>query len=144
MGSNVEVHAAKFEAFDRGDLDAAVKVFAESATFIDHARGLVLQGRDQIKEWMVEWRRTFPDARCTDIDYLETGNATIARLTGRATNDGPLGDLPPTGRKVVLPVCDIHECDSEGRVVRGDIYYDRLSVLEQLGHMPAPQPAAAG
>ena len=143
MRSKVEVHAAKHEAFNTGDLDGCVSLFAESATYTDHPRGLVLRGRDEIKQWLSEWKRAFSDARCTDIRYIETENATISRFVGRGTNDGPLGDLPATGREFAIPHCDIFEFDSLGRILTAEHYYDQLSVLQQLGHVAAPEPAPA-
>ena len=140
---NVEVHRSKHEAFNRGDLDAAAAVFADSATYADQPRGLVLNGPAEIKQWLAGWKAAFSDARCTDIRFIETENATISLFMGRGTNDGPLGDLPPTGRDFAIPHCDVFEYDAEGRVVRAEHYYDQLSVLQQLGHMAQPEPASA-
>jgi hypothetical protein len=71
---------------------------------------------------------------------FETKNATISRYIGRGTNDGPLGDLPATGRSC-FPPCDIFEFDSDRRVAKAEIYYDQLSILEQLGHVAQPESA---
>lgn len=140
MRSNVEVHAAKHELFNRGDMEGAASLFAESATYTDHPRGLVLRGRDEIKQWLAGWKQAFSDARCTDIRIVETENATVSRFIGRGTNDGPLGDLPATGREFAIPHCDIFEYSSDGEIVRAEHYYDQLSALRQLGHVPDPEP----
>jgi steroid delta-isomerase-like uncharacterized protein len=139
--TKVEVHKAKHEAFNRGDLQAAAGFFAESATYTDHAKGVVRRGRQEIKAGLEEWKHAFGDAHITDASFLETENATISRFMGRGTNDGHLGELPATGRSVAFPMCDIFEYDSEGRVVKAEIFYDQLSVLQQLGHMPQSEPA---
>jgi hypothetical protein len=59
-------------------------------------------------------------------------------FTGTGRNDGPLGPLPATGREASVPFCETREYDADGKVVRSDLYYDQLTLLEQLGHMQVP------
>jgi hypothetical protein len=54
------------------------------------------------------------------------------------TQDGPLGPFPATGKEFALPLCEMWHFDSSGRVVGGDLYYDQVSLLTQLGLMPQP------
>jgi hypothetical protein len=39
---------------------------------------------------------------------------------------------------MALPFCEILRYDREGRIVSGEIYYDSLSMLVQLGHAQPP------
>ena len=48
--------------------------------------------------------------------------------------------MPPTGRKINFPYCEICRFDKEGRFVSGEAYYDLYTLLTQLGHV---QPIAA-
>ena len=57
------------------------------------------------------------------------------------THDGPLGPLQATGKEFTLPLCEMWHFDSSGRVVGGDLYYDQVSLLTQLGLMPQPSGA---
>jgi steroid delta-isomerase-like uncharacterized protein len=143
MTSLVEKQKTKIDAFNRGDFDASASVFAESATFTDHARGIVLRGRREIRDWCAGWKASFSDARITDPVYMATGTASIARYVGRGTNDGLLGELPATGRSVAFPNCEIFEYDAEGQVVRAEVYYNQLSILQQLGLATEPSTAGA-
>jgi hypothetical protein len=68
--------------------------------------------------------RRWPDGGCT---FTVTG-----------THDGPLGPLPATGQEFTLPLYEMWHFDSSGQVVGGDLYYDQLSLLTQLGLMPQP------
>jgi hypothetical protein len=54
---------------------------------------------------------------------------------------GPLGPFPATGKEFALPLCEMWHFDSSGRVVGGDLYYDQVSLLMQLGLMPQPSSA---
>ena len=53
----------------------------------------------------------------------------------------PLGPLQGTGKEFTLPLCEMWHFDSSGRVVAGDLYYDQVSLLTQLGLMPQPSGA---
>ena len=47
------------------------------------------------------------------------------------------GSVPPTGRTLDLPYCDVFRVEN-GRVVSHHIYYDQVMFLAQLGLLPAP------
>ena len=57
------------------------------------------------------------------------------------THDGPLGPFPATSNEFALPLCEMWHFDPSGRVVGGDLYYDQVSLLMQLGLMPQPSGA---
>jgi hypothetical protein len=40
-----------------------------------------------------------------------------------------------------LPLCELWHFDADGRVVGGDLYYDQVSLLTQLGLLPQPSSA---
>lgn len=37
-----------------------------------------------------------------------------------------------------MPICEIFTYDA-GKAVRGELYYDQVTLLVQLGHMPPPE-----
>jgi len=139
--TKLEIIHKHYEAFNRGDMEGAARFFSESITYKDQARGLTLAGPEQVKAGLGEWKQAFSDARHIEIDHIDAGDSIVSRSVGRGTNDGPFGPLPPTGRTVSFPLCEVWEFDGDGRIVRGEIYYDQLSVLTQLGHIPATEPA---
>ena len=51
---------------------------------------------------------------------------------GRGTNDGSIGPMPPTNRRVELPFCEIYHFGSDGKVIGGHPYFDMYGMLEQL------------
>jgi ketosteroid isomerase-like protein len=60
---------------------------------------------------------------------------------GRGTNDGPMGPgNAVTGKRMDMPFCEILRVQ-DGRVVSGEIFYDQLTMLTQLGLAEAPVPA---
>ena len=63
----------------------------------------------------------------------------VRRVTGK--HDGPLGPFPATGKEFALPLCEMWHFGPGGQVVGGDLYYDQVSLLTQLGLMPQPSGA---
>ncbi len=51
---------------------------------------------------------------------------------------GPDVQVAPGVQQFALPLCELWHFDSSGRVVGGDLYYDQVSLLTQLGLMPQP------
>jgi hypothetical protein len=56
-------------------------------------------------------------------------------------HDGPLGPFPATGRPCSLALCELWHFGPDGRVVGGDLYYDQVSLLMQLGLLAQPSSA---
>jgi steroid delta-isomerase-like uncharacterized protein len=142
MPSKADTHRTAHDAWNRRDFDAVVKDMASSITYIDHARGLTFGSRDDFRVWVVQWSEFFSDGQITKPRYAETDDMSISQFTARGTNDGAFGPYPATGREVVFDLCELLRFDAGGKIVGGDIYYDQLAILMQLGHVEAPVAAA--
>ena len=59
------------------------------------------------------------------------------------TNTGSYQGAPATGRSLTLPGCELLEA-RQGKLHRVDGYFDRLTILAQLGPAPGPAAPAAG
>lgn len=139
MGSsNAETVLATYESYNRGDLDDWLRPYADRAVIKDHPRSLSLSRPEELRAWKSEFKKASPDDCVTDPRITDGEDMVLARFVARGTNDGPLGPFPATGRKYSVPVCEIFRFDSQGRIVEQDVYYDRLSLLLQLGHAEMP------
>lgn len=139
---NVETHRAAHQAWNRRDFDAVVSQMAPSISYTDHPRGQTVITPGEFKEWVTTWAQLFSDGQITDAGYLGAGDAVVAQFVARGTNDGLFGPYPATGRELTFALCEILRFDEHGLIVGGDVYYDQLSMLVQLGHVEIP--AAAG
>ena len=138
MASSVEIHQAAHDAFNRRDWERVRELTADGIKYRDHARGLELPSFDDFTGWLKEWTTAMSDARVDEPDYLEAGEYSVARFTGRGTNDGPMGPAQvTTGKTMAMPFCEILRVQ-DGRITGGDMYYDQLTLLSQLGLMEAP------
>ncbi len=137
---NVETLRAAHESWNKRDFAGVVRNAAEGLLYTDTARGLNLNSRDKFREWTEAWAKAFSDGKITNPEYIDAGDIVVARFTVEGTNDGPLGSLKRTGRKMSLPFCEICHFDKQGRPISGTCYYDQYTLLTQLGHI---QPLAA-
>ena len=139
---NVEAHRAGHEAFNRRDFQAMTNHYADSIAWTDHAQGRTFRTPQEFRDdFLPGWVQTSTDIRVTDPHYLDAGQAVVCTFTVVGTHDGPLGPFPATGKPFALPLCELWHFDSGERVVGGDLYYDQVSLLTQLGLLPQPSSA---
>jgi steroid delta-isomerase-like uncharacterized protein len=139
---NVDTHRAGHDAFNARDFEAMTKEYADSITWTAHAQGRTFLTPAQFRsDFLPGWVATSRDIRITDPYYIDGGDAVVCTFTVVGIQDGPLGPFPATGKPFELALCELWHFDSNGRVVGGDLYYDQVSLLTQLGLMPQP-PAA--
>ena len=140
--NNVEAHRAGHEAFNRRDFETMTEHYADTITWTDHAQGRTFQTREKFRDdFLPGWVQTSADIRITDPHYFDAGQASVCTFTVEGTQDGPLGPFPATGKQFALALCELWHFDPDGRVVGGDLYYDQVSLLTQLGLMPQPSGA---
>ena len=139
---SIETYRAGHEAFNRRDFEAMTTQYADSIAWTDRARGLTFRTPQEFRDdFLTGWVRASSDIRITDPHYLDAGQTMICNFTVVGTHDGPLGLFPATGRGFALPLCEMWHFDPSGRVVGGDLYYDQVSLLTQLGLLPQPSAA---
>ena len=139
---NVEAHRAGHEAFNDRDFVAMTKQYEESITWTDHSQGQTFRTPQEFRDkFLPGWIATSSDIKIIDARYFDAGQTVGSTFTVVGTHDGPLGPFPATGKQFALPLCEMWHFDSSGRVVGGDLYYDQVSLLTQLGLMPQPSGA---
>jgi uncharacterized protein (TIGR02246 family) len=144
MGSARDVVERAQERFNAHDLDAIDDSYAEDAEFKGPG-GMVLKGRAQIREFTKGWFQGFPDCQLRTVNVIESGDSIVEEGLFIGTHTGvfptPMGEIPPTGRRVEGAFVDVFEI-RDGQIVSDRLSFDRMELMEQLGLMP--QPAAAG
>ena len=140
--SNVETYRAGHEAFNQRDFEAMTKHYADSIAWTDHPQGRMFRTPQEFRDdFLTGWVGASSDIRITGPRYLDAGQTVVCTFTVAGTHDGPLGPLHATGKEFALPLCEMWHFDLGGRVVGGDLYYDQVSLLTQLGLMPQPSGA---
>ena len=126
-----------YEAFDAGDVDAVLSVFADDLETTDPGMGTV-HGHGPVREYIETLKRAVPDARAVIGGMYAAGDVVVVegRFAGTFTGPlaGPDGDIQPTGATVDLPFADVSRT-RDGKIVSYHTYYDQLGLLTQLGVM---------
>ncbi len=121
----------------RQDLDAWLATFAPEGTMMAPTMAQPLSGQ-ALKDHYAAFFAGFPDAIFETVAvHAITKDLAVWLWVLRGTQTGSYRGIPPTDRTVVLPGCEFIEV-REGLVYRVDGYFDRLSILQQLGVFPAP------
>jgi steroid delta-isomerase-like uncharacterized protein len=139
---NVNTYRAGHEAFNQRDFAAMTRHYADNIAWSDHSQGRTFRTPDEFRDdFLPGWVTASSDIRITDPRYIDAGDTVVCTFTAVGTHDGPLGASLATGRRFALPLCEMWHFDSGGRVVGGDLYYDQVSLLMQLGLLPQPSSA---
>jgi steroid delta-isomerase-like uncharacterized protein len=139
---NVQIYRAGHEAFNRRDFEAMTEQYADSITWTDHAQGRTFRTAQEFRDdFLPGWVEAASDIRITSPRYIDAGQTVVCSFTVTGIHDGPLGPFPATGKEFALPLCELWHFDPSRRVVGGDLYYDQVSLLAQLGLMPQPSSA---
>jgi steroid delta-isomerase-like uncharacterized protein len=121
------------------DLEAVLLTFGNSARYDDEAWSEHHEGRDGVRSFYEQIMRALPDLRIDIQRRHVTDDAILLEVIIRGTHLGSWRGLPPTGRRVEFPLCGIYTFDSNDRLAGEKIYYDRGTVLRQLGVFHEPQ-----
>ncbi len=121
-------------------LDKSVAAFAADSTLTNIPLGTTLAGSEGFKQLALFFAEAFPGSRVELTNAFATEDQVVIEFTGRGTNTGPLhlptGDIPATGRSAELRFCDVIQIRN-GKIVSLHVYYDTMTMLQQLGLAPA-------
>lgn len=138
MSNNIKNHKAGHEAFNKRDFAAATDLFRPELEYLDIPRGITLKTSTEWSTWAQAWASAFSDAKITDARYIDGGDTTVALFHARGTNDGAMGPIPATGARLDLPFCEVLTFDKNGKVIAGELYYDGMTMMVQLGLAQPP------
>jgi steroid delta-isomerase-like uncharacterized protein len=121
------------------DLDGVLTTFGEVARYDDEAWGEHYEGRNGVRLFYEQLMKALPDLEIEVQRQHVTNDAILVEVLIRGTQLGSWRGLPATGRRVEVPLCGVYTFDAEDRLAGEKIYYDRATVLGQLGVFHDPQ-----
>jgi len=96
-----------------------------------------INGVTELMDYLSFIRKAYPDMKIV-ADHLNVdGDTVIARITFTGTNMGPIGDMPPTNKKLKISAVWIIYI-KEGVITEQLDYNNRASILTQLGFTLVP------
>jgi steroid delta-isomerase-like uncharacterized protein len=126
------------EVFNQGNMSRFNELVAPD--FVEHEEVPpgVPRNREGVAMLLTMLRSAFPDFKATIGDVIAEGDKVVVRMTWTGTQQGEFMGLPPSGKPMSIGVIDIFRMD-EGKLVEHWGLSDNMSMMEQLGAMPAPE-----
>jgi steroid delta-isomerase-like uncharacterized protein len=121
------------------DLEGVLRTFGDTARYDDEAWGEHHKGADGVRLFYEQLMKALPDLEIEVQRQHVTDDAVLLEVMIRGTHLGNWRGLPATGRRVEVPLCGVYTFDSSDRLAGEKIYYDRGTVLRQLGVFHEPQ-----
>lgn len=121
------------------DLQGVLGTFGKNAHYDDEAWGDHYTGIDGVQEFYQGLMTALPDLQIEILKQHVTDDNVVLEVVIRGTQLGSWRGLPATGRRVEVPLCGVYTFDEDDRLAGERIYYDRASVLMQLGVLHDPQ-----
>jgi steroid delta-isomerase-like uncharacterized protein len=121
------------------DLEGVLRTFGPTARYDDEPWSEHFQGPDGVRSFYQQLMQALPDLQIDVQRRHVTDDAILVEVIIRGTHLGGWRGLPPTGRRIECPLCGIYTFDSNDRLAGEKIYYDRGTVLRQLGVFHEPR-----
>jgi steroid delta-isomerase-like uncharacterized protein len=130
----MELLGRHLDAENRHDMADTIATLTDDCVFEDLALGRRFEGH----EGATAYYRLWWDAIDTEVTperlHLVEPATAVAETTWRGTHHGLFLGIEPTGRNIAVPVILI--ADLRDGLMSGErIYWDRATVLEQLGRL---------
>lgn len=120
------------------DLEGVLRTFGETARYDDEAWGEHYKGPDGVRLFYGQLMHALPDLEIEIQRQHVADDAILLEVMIRGTHLGAWRGLPATGRRVEFPLCGVYTFTSDDRLAGEKIYYDRGTVLRQLGVFHEP------
>jgi steroid delta-isomerase-like uncharacterized protein len=129
-----------YDLINAGDIDGLSRQFADD--FVEREE---LPGIPPTKAGVLQYFRiliaAFPDFRMDVEDVIASGDKAVARVRLTGTHKGEFLGMPATGKSVAVNLIDIIRFGGDGLAREHWGVADQLSLLQQLGAIPAGPPA---
>lgn len=120
-------------------LEGIMGTFGENARYDDEPWNAHYSGRQEVRSFYAELLNAMPDLQI-DIQHRHVSEeAVVLEVIIRGRHLGKWRGLPATGHRLNFPLCGIFTFDHANKLAGEKIYYDRATVLGQLGVFHEPE-----
>lgn len=128
------------EGWNKGNLSLVDQVYTADVVQHDPGSPVPVTSSAALKQYVGVFLGALPDLHFTIDDLIAEGDKVAWRFTSHGTQTGPLMNIPPTGKgSDVTGMVFFRLVD--GKIAEVWVNYDNLGLLQQLGVIPAMQPA---
>jgi steroid delta-isomerase-like uncharacterized protein len=135
MADAAGIHVEMLECVNKRDLARFRELLHPDYTYTG-ADGVEHEGPDAGVGVVETFTTAFPDLILNLNQHHSCGEVSVIEFTARGTHHAALEAIPPTGKSIEVVVCDVVEV-RDGKVYREREYFDQMTMMQQLGVIPA-------
>jgi steroid delta-isomerase-like uncharacterized protein len=135
MAANLAVLRAAVDAWNAHDRDRYLTGYLPDVKLHGFPEGV--DDAATLGDFFAGFWEAVPDARLTLGDAFEAGDQAAARLTITGTHEGELMGVAASHRSISVEVITILRFGADGRIAERWNVADFLSMLQQIGAIPA-------
>ena len=124
------------EVINQGRFEVCDQIVQDNFVELDPLPGQS-QGRQGLKDVIAMMRAGFPDIHWVVDESIASGDKVVSRFTWTGTHRGNFLGIPATNRPVTVKGVVIDRL-ADGKMADSRILMDTLSLMQQLGVIPAP------
>ena len=121
------------------DLEGVLHTFGNAPRYDDEPWNEHYAGLSGVRQFYEQLMKALPDLQIEVQHQHVADDAILVEVIIRGTHLGGWRGLPATGRQIEFPLCGVYTFDEDDRLAGEKIYYDRGTVLKQLGVFHEPQ-----
>jgi len=125
------------EVLNKGNIEAVDRLLSKNFREHEEFPGLT-PTREGVKQMFTMMHRAFPDMKVKVEDMGAAGTRVFARLVMTGTHKGEFAGIKATGKKIRVQVIEIMRF-ARGRMTDHWGIVDQMSMMQQMGVIPAPQ-----
>ncbi len=134
------------KAFNDGDFFQMAATLADDVVYVEAPTQRRTEGKEATIELFKAWKASFADAEGTITNIFGSGDQAVAEVTWTGTHTGDMegsgGTIPASGKKIDVTSSIIVSASDDVITVENQ-YFDLMTLLTQIGAIPAPTEAAA-
>jgi steroid delta-isomerase-like uncharacterized protein len=120
------------------DLEGIMGTFGATARYDDEPWSVHYIGHNQVRTFYKELLQALPGLQLDVLRNHASASAVVLEVIIRGRHLGLWRGLPATGAQIEFPLCGIYTFDNDDRLAGERIYYDRATLLRQLGVFHEP------
>lgn len=132
---SLEVVDALVDAWNSGDPERIIGLYAAEYVGIDVAEPATQYGLDALRRSIARYQKAFPDLRLTASATVTEDDRIALFWVATGTHQGPLMHIPATGRPCVVRGVSLLRIE-RGRIVEAFHLWDLAGLLRSVGLLP--------
>ena len=139
QGTRLELVEQHVRYENAHDLEAVMETFSEEPYYDERPWGEHHAGLGAVREHYEQLFRAAPNLTIEILKRYVSRDAVILECEIRGTHLGIWRGLPPTGRQIRFSLCAVYTFTKADKLAGERVYYDRATVLTQLGVLHDPE-----